>query len=216
MINIPVRVIFDGEPVRCLGLMGEARKAMNELEVMMRLRGLAQLTTRKRVRGGAMITCSKVFNARTITISFSGGGKEARQAGLVECLCMPHFAIGIVVAAKPPDPDSVEYENPGDYESAVAAYQQALTGSRFMYDILVCTGKRYYLVEDVYSPGWEIYFVDQFVLVSIGKGFSDGADVPKYDFDRDCLMARPTFPKLIVAPISATNSMRKWIRRQVQ
>ena len=218
MNPFPIKYIFNRDNFESRALVGTANRGMAILENLMSFQSLDQYSIQFIPYPGALIKCSKSFGIRTIQIFVGGGGGEERFVDKYECLCFPHFSFGIIMAVYPSPPLETDYEgDPDGYAAALDAYNLWVVGQadrgRFTYDVLVCIGNRsYVLVEDVRAAGWDVYYVGQFVLVSIGQGMSSESEYPEYDCDRDCLMQEPQFPILTISALHIPGEMHKWKR----
>lgn len=144
-MDSPVRIVFQGDNVACLSLMGEARRLMVILENMMALRRLQQHSIRVQPYDGAWVICSKVFGQKTIEIQI-GGWVPKKVVPPTECLCGCNYSIGWVVRVQ----------------------DEPLTddGST-LYTVMACFSKTHYVcVRDViasdftiYDPGWPVIMI---------------------------------------------------------
>lgn len=217
------RIIFKGDVEASMRLKGQGTLALFRLEERMRTKNLQQLVSRYSPYHGALITVSNVFGIRQIIIETTPGGGEEEIRVVRECLCLPYFALGVVVSVDPPtpiqniDPDTGEWfaETDEAYEARLLIYTESLTTIRFKYDVDVCVGNRFYRVEDVIDANYGRYFEQQIVLVTAGAPF-DSVDDP-WGAGRNCLMNAPRFTSMMISPLHITgNLMRKWLFKRVQ
>lgn len=216
-MEIPVRWVYDRNSQESKALIGDGRRGMALLERLMQLRRLAQLSLIIEPYPGALIKVSKVFGIRSIEIVVTRQPIDRVGFERKECLCLPHFAMGIVQTVYPELPT---LKNSGNDPSVLATrleeYREFLIkGAEIVtYDVLVCAGDKYILVKDAVSPGWCIYSIGQFFIASIGSGLSqtniNSTGKDEYDRNRKCLMQNPQFSVLITSPINCTNEMKKW------
>ena len=143
MIVQGVRIIPVGDKFKSRQLIPDGYRVMRILENMMRLRKLDQLTIRMEPYPGAMIVCSKVFGARTMTIHTSGGGQEA-QADEKICICNCNLSEGWILEVQDADID----------------------GAR-LYTVMACNnyGRAYKRYEDVLASDFTLYEPAQKVLL---------------------------------------------------
>jgi len=194
-MDVPTKYVFHGPRKECEALYGQARRVMHVLESMMHLGGLKQQTLKCVPYPGALVVASKSFGAMVVNIYVGGGQIESPSQPAYKCLCFPHFSLAIISEIHVTlNPDGTP----------------ANDRATFRYVADVCTGKGYIEKRYVSSAGWEQYYVDQFVLVSIGEGVED-PEYPILDCDRFCLMSNPPFKSLVATPIHGTDLMKKWI-----
>jgi hypothetical protein len=191
-MEIPEKITITGDKIAGEKLKGLARQQMDVLENMMSFQKLDQNTSERHPYPGATIKCSKVFGQRVIEIDAPEQRGGVFTVEWTECYCFPHFSMGIIKKVTPESPTTVE-----------------LRTVRFKYDIDICTKRKYVLKKDIYSAGWERYYVGQYVLVSIGAALNK-PPVADFDTDRNCLMQQPRFDTLIVSPIHIFGGMKKW------
>jgi len=190
-MSIPTKIVINGDKVAGYSFVGDGHRQMLLLENAMEFQGLEQYTSLSRPAPGVLIKCSKVFGLRTMEITTKGGGGDKSEKSR-ECYCFPHFSMGIIKKIYPEQPT---YED--------------MRRNRFKYDIDVCKGKGYVLKKEIFSAGWERYYVGQYVLVTIGAKL-DKPPVPDFDQDRNCLMQQPQFDVLTVSPFYFHGKMQKW------
>jgi len=209
---VPVKTTFKGDRQKGEALVGWGNRLMQILENQMSFQNLEQDCIERAPYPGAMVKCSKVFGLRTVEITVPGGAAAQTLPEQRKCICFPHLAFGIVKRVIPAEPDPGDYiENPLLYVADLEAYQEFLIDGVILYDVLVCKGRSYVLVENVYSSGWERYYEGQFVMVSIGNKLESEEFMP-LDCDRTCLMQEPRFPVLVIVPIHVTGKMKEWFR----
>ena len=144
MIIQGVRIIPVGDTFKSRQLIPDGRRVMLILENMMRLRNLDQLTIRMEPYPGALITCSKVFGAKTMTIRTPTVGGAREESPQRWCLCNCNFAAGFVLKTR----------------------DEKLDDTISLYDVMVCQGSdRYMLIENVLASDFTLYEDGQSVLV---------------------------------------------------
>lgn len=189
MVTVPVKHKYIGDRVECAGLLGDATRVMLILERLMEFQGLQQYELVRIPYPGAVIKCSKQFGRREITISVGGAETRRKRKKTGKCLCFPHYSFAIITEVFPS----------ADLTTADPACY---------YTALVCTGDGFVVKLEIVSSGWERYYVDQFVLVSIGEEIED-EEYPPLDCDRRCLMQSPRFPALKVVSLYIDGFMDK-------
>jgi hypothetical protein len=191
-VAIPPKITRFGDLDACNKLLGAAKQQMALTVAQAEFQKHNTHTTVKRPYVGAEIKCVKNFEESIITID-----AEKKRGGVLveewqECYCFPHFSMGIIKKVTPETLTDVQMRT-----------------MRFSYDIDICTKRRYVEKKDIYSAGWERYYVGQYVLVSIGAAL-DTPPFDDFDPDRSCLMQQPRFETLIVSPIHVFGGMKKW------
>ena len=122
-MDIPQRTIFRGDVERCKALVGDARRVMWILENMMKQRGLQQHVIRMEPYPGAMITCSKVFGARTMTIRTPTGGHEVQEEEKI-CICNCNLSEGWILEVQETDIDGAQLYTVMACNNAGRAYKR--------------------------------------------------------------------------------------------
>jgi hypothetical protein len=148
MITVPVKVVFKGDHVACEKLRGQANRIMHVLEKQIKLRGLDQLTMTVETPDGSEITCTKVFDRRTIKITTgagAGGGKPKK----VRCACNCNFSEGYILLVEPDNLDK------GDDDVTP------------LYTIMACVdkGRHYKMFEHVLASDFTKYTKYQKILL---------------------------------------------------
>lgn len=220
MMEIPVKYNFHGDRQRCEALYGQARRVSSILDRLMALGGQEQHAIKFVPYPGALIVARKFFGTRIVDVYAGEGARRAQR--IIEdiaCLCLPFFSMGVVVGLYPTvpvkgvNPETGEYlqETTEQFEARVEAYYDNLRDIKFTYDVAVCTGNGYVLCVDIQDVNLGKYYIDQFVLVSLGANDEDFAE-ERFSCDRKCLM-KPQPIALSVSPVHIPGFMKKWIRR---
>lgn len=202
---IPTKIITVGDHHAARQMIATAR---NQLYILNRQRELG-LKDEKRVvkpNKGVTITCISRKNFEEITIEVEEPAKKREKLVQVfrrleeACICVPNFAMAVVVDETPSltPPVRAEYGPDEDYQKA---YDSWLRITWFSYGLDVCTGSSYTYVPDVLPNGWARYFIGQKVLVTVGY-FEEVSNC-----DRKCLMDEPALPYIAISPIHIPGGM---------
>jgi len=201
---IPVKIVVDGDLVRGKELIGFAKDQMRILQRQMSFQKLNEGNRQVQPFPGVLVECWSSYSLKEIYIYVeppkpSGGEpiippKEERY-----CPCFPHFTLGKIVTVIP------ELSDP-----LIAADITFLETERFMYDVEICDSHLYILFEGVYSTGWEMYNVNQMVVVGVANNQGPGT----FDCDRNCVLDAIPFEVFVVAPFYLNSGMDEWLYRQ--
>jgi hypothetical protein len=187
---IPFRYICTGDEGKGKTLIPYANKMLNFLNHRMSFNDIA--TDRLQpiiLPDGTTINCSVNFGLSEARIHVPNVGVKLEENK--ECLCLPHFSIGIITKVIPDDPD--------------AEFMQ--TG-RFKYDVLICAKTLYLFYENAYDANFGMYYKGQIVLVTIGAEMDEWPS--PLDCDRWCLAQKPRFDIIMISPIYVPGEMMEW------
>ena len=230
---IPVKVTVTGDISKGRMLVGFAKDQMRILERAMSFQALNEGERTVSPFPGMTVSCWSSFSLQEIRIHVdqpSGAGgvqlknrKEERK----ECYCFPHISLARVLAVYPsilPEPQSGDYGTTAEYNAAVALYEQSVeeyniflvSNKSFTYDLEICTKHSYVLFYGAHDANYGKYYIGQMVLVSVGYVL-EGEEYRwetfpayySYPCDRNCLMADPWFPNLIIIPVHIVDDQGK-------
>lgn len=236
---IPVKVTVTGDIPKGRMLVGFAKDQMRILERAMSFQSLNEGERVVSPFPGMTVTCWSSFSLQEIRIHVTQPAEEKgvqtkkKTEERKECYCFPHISLAKVLAVYPsvlPEPQLSDYVTTAEYNEAVVNYETSieeynaflLSNKSFTYDLEVCTKYSYILFYGAHDANYGKYYVDQMVLVSVGYVI-EGAEYRwetfpayySYPCDRDCLMADPWFPNLIIIPVHIVDEqdnplMGKW------
>jgi len=187
---IPAKLIVTGDIPRGKEFIGFAKNQLSILRNQMSYQKLNEGFRTVKPFPGVVVEVWASFKLAEIKIhatSEEGGGPGGdfnRKDGR-KCLCLPHFALGVIVSA--------EYGENSD---------------EAVYDAEICSSSNYVMYLGLMSNGWARHYVGQYILVTIGEEM-ESWDVP-FDCNRECLVDNPRFDILMISPISISNKMRRW------
>ena len=198
IVKVPVKIVIHGDERAGRAMIGFAKVQVIILEKQMSKQNLKQGSRTIKPSPGVIIDCWSCFNLQQITITVpSGVEKKKDDDGY--CLCFPCFALGVI--------ESI---------NSVFTTEQKEDGYRYYYDVSVCNDSTFILFEnqEVKSAAWGIYFIGQYVLISVEAVDST---TPPADCcsDKTCLVNdlsntdKILADNLIVTPIFV-QGMQKW------
>jgi hypothetical protein len=187
-----VSKILSGDKAKAAHFLGLAQRQLNILLRQMELSTPKPLSEGERTLDlgyGAYITVSACYNARAMRIHIpvpEGKQEERKEEFGEECFSVPHFALGVITAVDPETPTL-----------------EQLRSIRFLYDMEICAGDLYIIVENVTDANFGRYYISQRVIVTIGPAESDWDKIN--DLDRRNLLDAEMFSSMAVIPIHISN-----------
>lgn len=210
---IPVKITATGDLVRAKSYEGFAKEELRKLKRRMSFsEGVNEDSSTVRPFPDVVVECWSSFSFDLIAIhvdqfeEFGSTtlGKKSRLRKVVreekECLCLPHFAIGKVLEVYQEHPEI----DPDEF----------LLDGRFVYTVEVCSGDVYLKYSGMFSTGWGVYYVGQFVIVTVGEKMSSWGDQLKCS--KVCLTKSPRFDVLSICSIYVPGFMNRWMKNLLE
>jgi hypothetical protein len=189
------RLRIDPSNLNSLEYLGAAANQLALLKQFASFNNLQQSSRQIEIQPGVLIKASSLFGQDTLQIDLLEL-KKPDKAGIITkksipCYCFPHFSFGIILKRYPVniDKDWLSYKDNHVY-----------------YDILVCMGYYYLLFKNIYSNNFEMYYKNQYVLVTTAMYEND-----KLTDKRICLCNSPQFKVLTTCALHIKSDMNEWV-----